>query len=52
MVKIVFVGLFVSCFLVISAQNKAVMEINYETKVISDSLNREKSKSLFISFTM
>jgi GLPGLI family protein len=44
MVKIVFVGLFVSCFLVISAQNKAVMEINYETKVISDSLNREKVK--------
>ncbi|QBJ85672.1 GLPGLI family protein [Chryseobacterium gleum] len=44
MMKIVFLGLFVSCFLMISAQNKAVMEINYETKIISDSLNKEKVK--------
>lgn len=44
MVKMVFLGLFVSSFLMISAQNKAVMEINYETKIISDSLNKEKVK--------
>ncbi|WP_426478875.1 GLPGLI family protein [Chryseobacterium sp. CBSDS_008] len=44
MMKILFVGLFVSSVLYISAQNKAVMEINYETRLISDSLNREKVK--------
>ncbi len=31
-------------FVLCSAQSRAVMEINYETKMISDSLNREKVK--------
>ncbi|WP_288447206.1 GLPGLI family protein [uncultured Chryseobacterium sp.] len=43
--KILFSSTFILNFFLYSAQNnKAVMEINYETKLISDSLNREKVK--------
>ncbi|MCE4066199.1 MULTISPECIES: GLPGLI family protein [Chryseobacterium] len=44
MKKIFIAGLFISNLVSISAQSKAVMEINYETKMISDSLNRDKIK--------
>lgn len=42
MEKILLAGLLISNMLFVSAQNKAVMEVNYETKMISDSLNRDK----------
>ncbi|WP_378105820.1 hypothetical protein [Chryseobacterium sp. sg2396] len=42
MKKILFARLFISNLLFVFAQNKAVMEVNYETKMISDSLNRHK----------
>lgn len=42
MKKIVPAGLFTCVVLIVPAQNKAVMEVNYETKMISDSLNRDK----------
>lgn len=42
MKKILFAGLFISNVMFVFAQNKAVMEVNYETKMISDSLNRDK----------
>ncbi len=42
MKKILFAALLVSHIPAISAQNKAVMEVNYEIKMISDSLNRDK----------
>lgn len=43
MKKILLICLLISVLSFISAQNeKAVMEVNYETKMISDSLNRDK----------
>lgn len=42
MKKILLLGLLTSVMLIVPAQNKAVMEVNYETKMISDSLNRDK----------
>jgi GLPGLI family protein len=44
MKKILLSGLFVFNMICISAQSKAVMEISYETKLIPDSLNRDKVK--------
>ncbi|WP_294299145.1 GLPGLI family protein, partial [uncultured Chryseobacterium sp.] len=42
MKRILLAGLLISSMLLVSAQHKAVMEVNYETKMISDSLNRDK----------
>lgn len=42
MKKILFAAWLVSDIPAVSAQSKAVMEVNYETKMISDSLNRDK----------
>ncbi len=43
MKKILRIGLLISGLSFISAQNgKAVMEVNYETRMVSDSLNRDK----------
>lgn len=42
--KLIYVVFLTLNFVLFSAQSKAVMEINYETKITSDSLNREKVK--------
>jgi GLPGLI family protein len=42
MKKILFAAWLASNIPAVSAQSKAVMEVNYETKMISDSLNRDK----------
>ncbi|SIT21152.1 GLPGLI family protein [Chryseobacterium gambrini] len=44
MKKIFFGGIFISNLFYISAQSKAVTEIIYETKLVSDSLNRNSFK--------